>query len=480
MPAKKSQSSKANKKNKARPSLPPQVDLEELEKKGDALVEWMQKNPSEVIKSRQALQERIIKKRCIYGETPLPTTLMPLFLKQESFELFAKASEILDKILNKTIDLYFQDPVVREYFPYSEIPKEWIEADPGYRRPTLINRHDALFDGKELKFIEFNTDNPGGKGWVDTYEEIFHAEPMYKDLIDDFGQPVQRKILQGFYDTVLSSFKEMSFSEKPRVALVDFREISMRTENEIVRDYFIEKGIEANLVDARDFELKKGKLWSGGVSFNIILRTLKAEFYRRFPREMKDFIQGVTKPSVCMINSFRSVLGSEKAVLSFLTNPFHHHYFEEDEVEAIKKHIPWTRKLDETITISPEGEEINLKSFLKANRERLVLKPSWGAGGSGVMVGDSAERADWEDCVDRNIGCPWWTVQEKVPIPRIKFPVIKNNQIITEEKFVNFSPFVFGGKYVGMLGRTSGKDVINVSAQGGVIPVFRVKEGKKK
>ena len=40
---------------------------------------------------------------------------------------------------------------------------------------------------------------------------------------------------------------------------------------------------------------------------------------------------------------------------------------------------------------------------------------------------------------------------------------------------MNISPYVFNGKYVGSLGRVSSKDVINVSAGGGIIPIFTMK-----
>lgn len=451
--------------------------MKELAKSYKELMTWMSKNPDEVIKNRQDFQERVVKKRCFYGDSAMPTTLMPLFLKQKSLNNIKYACEVADQIIEKCLDLYFTDEYVREYFAFHpSIPKEWLHTDPGYKKKTIINRLDILFDGKNLKFIEFNTDNPGGRGWTDIYEELYAENPMYKGLIENFGIKNQRSVVKGEFDSIMACFKEMNISDKPRLALVDFGSSGIRGDIEIIRDYFIEHGVEANTIDARDFEYRNGKLYSNGVSFNMIHRGLRAEFFLKYPKELKDFHKGVQNGAACLVNSFRSVLGSEKSMLSFISNPLNSHYFTEEENKVIKKHIPWTRKFDETITISKEGEEVTLKAYMISHREELVIKPATGAGGYGVMVGKSTDPMKWNNIVDAYSGDPGWIVQDYTEIPTVKLPVIRKNKIVFENKFLNISPYVFNGKYVGSLGRVSDKDVINVSAGGGIIPIFTVKE----
>lgn len=448
----------------------------ELEAALKELIEWMEQNPDEVIKERQQSTEKLIKKRCVFGDTVFKTTLVPLFLKKESIETIQKTSEAFDGIIEKVIKLYLSDEKIKDYFPYHEIPEELVLADPGYKKATILNRLDVLFDGKTLKYIEFNTDNPGGKGWVDLYEEIFSQQSFYKDLLPDYSSREEKKIIKGLFDSSMKCFSEFAGEgEKPRVGLATFREITMRQDDEIVRDYFIENGIEANLIDPRDLEFREGRLYSNGIKFNLIIRALKANFYLRFPREMKDFKKAVAEKGVCLVNSFRALLGSEKSMLSLLSNHFNHHYFTKEEVEFIKNHIPWTRKLDETFTLSKDGEEISLKPYIAQNKDLLTLKPSWGAGGYQVMVGKATDKSEWISCIENNLGSPHWTVQEYIPVPQVEIPVIKNNKIQIEKKFFNLSPYVFGGKYVGLLGRVSDKEVINVSAGGGVMPVFPMK-----
>ncbi|HPZ08160.1 MAG TPA: hypothetical protein PL110_08600 [Candidatus Eremiobacteraeota bacterium] len=448
----------------------------ELESTFKELIEWMQNNPDEVIKERQRSTEQLIKKRCVFGDTPFQTTLVPLFLKKESLDLIEKTSELFDSVIDKVVGLYFSHEHIRDYFPYHEVPQELVHAHPGYEKATILNRLDMLFDGKTLKYIEFNTDNPGGKGWVDMYEEVFSQQSFYRDIIADYSIREERKITKGLFNAAMNCFNEFAEEgEKPRCGFVTFREITMKQDDEIVRDFFIENGVEANIVDPRDLEFRDKRLYSNGIKFNLLIRSLKAHLYLRFPREMKDFKKSILHKGACMVNSFRALLGSEKSILSFLSNHFNHHYFTEEEVICIKAHIPWTRKLDETVTLSKEGEEISLKSYILKHKDELTLKPSWGAGGYNVMLGKSTGKSEWADCVEDNLGSSDWTVQEYIEVPEMEIPVIKNNKIVLEKKYFNLSPYVFGGKYVGTLGRVSEKDVINVSAGGGVMPVFPLK-----
>lgn len=454
--------------------MPKKVSFEAAEQE---VIAWMQANPKEVIKHRKQFMQQLVKRRCSLGEgNILPVTLAPMFLKQSSMERIAQVAEQLDKILDKAIHLYFEDPYVRSYFPYPEIPLEWIQWDPGYLKPTRLSRHDALFDGKTLKFIEFNTDNPGGRGWVDTYEDLARQSPLYKDLIAKYCPAPDRPMLHALKDTLLEAYAEWGGKKKkPRVAIVSFKEMVPGSDNEIVRDFLIEQGLEANLVDARDFEYRKGKLYSGNVPFDIVNLSLRFTFFKRFPQEMQDFLQALKEGAVCAVNHFRATLGSQKEMLSFLSNEDNHHYFTAEEAACLNEYLPWTRKMDETITVSKDGETIALQEYALKHREELVLKPTGAAGGYEVYVGQFTEADKWHEMIQHAMGCPWWILQEAIPIPVYDFPVIHGAEVKMLPKNLNLNPYIFNGKYAGCLGRISDSKVINMSAGGGLIPVFPIR-----
>lgn len=457
---------------KLSPSL--EANFEAAEK---ALTDWMIANPREVIKHRQQFMQQLIKRRCSYGDGGiLPVTLAPMFLKQSSVERIGRVAVELDRILDKAVNLYFEDDYVKSYLPYPDIPVEWINWDPKYKKPTMLSRHDALYDGKTLKFIEFNTDNPGGRGWLDTYEDLLIHSPLYKDLIAKYCKTSDRPMLHALKESLLQCYREWGGKkERPRVALVSFKEFLSGSDSEIVRDYLIEHGIEANFIDPREFEYRNGKLYSGNVQFDIVNMCLRFTFFKRYPREMQDFLHALRDGAVCQVNSFRATIGSQKELLSFLSNEENHHYFTSEEAQCIRDHIPWTRKMDETITQSADGRDISLQAYAIKNQENMVLKPTWAAGGYEVYVGKFTDKGKWASAVESAMGCPWWILQEAVDIPEYEFPVIRDNKVLLEKKNLNLNPYVFNGEYVGCLGRISESKVINVSAGGGIIPVFSLK-----
>ncbi len=444
-----------------------------------AMESWMESHPHEVIRQRMQFLEKLNKKRCSYGEnTALPITLTPLFLKDESQKLIARVAEILERAMDKVIVAYKHDQRVRDYFLYTDIPEEWIDWDPGFKKPTVINRHDALFDGKNLKFIEFNTDNPGGRGWTGVYEKLFTEQDFCRDLIQNYVNENRPHLLQLFLDSLLSCYREYGgTAERPRIGLASYKQYLTGSDAEIVRDFCIEKGFESHFVDPRELEHRSGRLYSNNVPFDIINLSIRFVFFKRYPRELREFLAAIRERSVCTVNPFRAIIGSQKEIMSLMTNSENHDLFDEEEIEAIKEHIPWTRKLDETITLSPEGTDISLHEYLLKHRETMVLKPTGGAGGQGVYVGKITDKAQWEQAVEHTMGSSWWIAQEAMDIPEYEFPVLKDGKVIREKRNLNINPYVFNGKYAGMLGRVSSSKVVNVSSGGGLIPIFPLKPG---
>lgn len=450
---------------------------DKFEREDKKVVDWMIDHPKEVISEWENLLHKIRKKRCGTMGGTYPITLSPLFLKKKSLNLIAEVGETLDRVVDKVVDLYFQDEYVRSYFPYPELPQEWLDWDPGYKKPTVLNRHDALYDGKNLKFIEFNTDNPGGRGRTDILEGIYRENPMYKNLISEYGKPFEGKVLKKSLEAMISCYKEYGGNKSnPRIAIVSFKKYLEGSDNEIVRDYFIENGYEANFIDAREFEYRNGGLYSGNVQFDILNLALRFTFFKRYPSEMKDFLNAIKDKAVCCINPLRAIIGSHKELLSFITNERNHHYFTDEEVNCIKSYVLWTRKMDEVITISKEGIDVSLEEYVLRKQDELVLKPTDAAGGYGVKIGKNTSKDEWRDAVEEAMGCPWWIVQEAMPVPEIELPSIKNNKVVLEKKFINLNPYVFKGQYAGMLGRVSESTVVNVCAGGGIIPIFELND----
>jgi uncharacterized circularly permuted ATP-grasp superfamily protein len=101
-----------------------------------------------------------------------------------------------------------------------------------------------------------------------------------------------------------------------------------------------------------------------------------------------------------------------------------------------------------------------------------VIKPTFGYGGRGVNVGREKTEGEWDQLLQDAAGKPGeWTLQEYVEIPEEPFPVF-GPKLRFEPRKVNLNPYLFGGTYAGSFVRLSKSSIINVTAGGGMVPVF--------
>jgi GNAT superfamily N-acetyltransferase len=137
--------------------------------------------------------------------------------------------------------------------------------------------------------------------------------------------------------------------------------------------------------------------------------------------------------------------------------------------------VPWTRVISARATVGPDHAEIDLLAFARAERERLVLKPSNEYGGRGVMLGATTDPADWNLALDRAIeryaAGDRFVLQERVTPARGTF-LSFSEQPEPLDLFHDRNAFVFGGRFAGYTTRVSRQPVTNVGRGGGMAPIL--------
>jgi uncharacterized circularly permuted ATP-grasp superfamily protein len=172
---------------------------------------------------------------------------------------------------------------------------------------------------------------------------------------------------------------------------------------------------------------------------------------------------------VVVVNPFRAHVAANKKILAVLQDERFEHLLKRGEAETIRDTLPWTRILRPgRTTYGPWRFE--LLSFIRENRERLVVKPASDYGGRGVVLGRETDQDTWEQVIEEHAERGDHIVQEYVPIPEEMFPTIEDGRVQMRLKRFNINPYCIGGRYVGMMTRISDQAVINVAAGGGILP----------
>jgi hypothetical protein len=177
----------------------------------------------------------------------------------------------------------------------------------------------------------------------------------------------------------------------------------------------------------------------------------------------------------------------ENRVISSLTGEFDHkscwelltdpelteRYFNSEERQVFRRHILWTRILSDRKTTLPEGGTADLLSFVREEREMLVIKPNRAYGGTGVLIGHLTSERDWDAAIETALReTDGWVVQRQAILPVTEWSVIAPSGEVHLEPFhvvFGFAPTRYG---LSIVGRASQKQVVNVAQRGGMCSIL--------
>lgn len=425
-----------------------------------------------------AFHDRIKQSNFTYGRFVIPTYLKANLLTEVQEKLVNDTTAAFVKILNKTVDLYFTDPAVKDAFRLDEKSRELLELDPGFKDPIRVARFDAFLSDKGLHFIELNSGSPAGMAYADILDEEILATPELKEYFDE--TPLNRIMrCSRLFEALIKAYRDFGGTEKsPQIVIADWKTVRTMAEFERIKTVFEEKGSPTKIVDPRDLKLKNGQLFADDFRVDIIYRRfIFSELLEKLD-ETKDMLDACRKKIVCLVNPLRSVLAGTKTVMSILTDPGFDRLFTDEENRIKALHLPWTRRVSDAIRFYG-GRQVYLVDFLKDEKDTLVLKPIEAYGGKDVYIGAETSDSEWNKVIDQALKNDW-VIQEKLNIPTLSMPLIQSDHLQMVAKKASLSTFSFGGTYAGSFARVSDESVITVARAGGLISCIGAKGSKSK
>jgi hypothetical protein len=277
----------------------------------------------------------------------------------------------------------------------------------------------------------------------------------------------------GVYHALVESFVAWRGKrERPRIAILDWKEVPTYPEFLLFQKYFREHGLECIIADPREVEYRDGRLCAGDLVITLIYkRVLISELIERGGVD-HPVIRAVRERAVCMVNPFRCKPLYKKASLAVLSDEANLRLFTAEQQQAIAAHIPWTRLVEERRT-SFHAQPIDLVPFVLDNKDRLVLKPNDDYGGKGIVLGWTVDSSRWHEAVRAALATPH-VVQERIALPSEAFPALVEGKLHISERMLDTAPYVCQGDYVdGCLTRIATDPLLNVTAGGGsTVPTF--------
>ncbi len=433
---------------------------------------WLEEHPDRGPELLRQLNERQHELGCVFGAKTLPARLRPAFLSVAQEKRLATTSQVLLDCAEQVLMRFHDDPDLRSQIPLDQDEARYMVSDPRLKRKQVIARPDAFMVGNSIKYLEFNAESPAGVAWTDLLEQAFLELPIMDVLPWTRhlrGSSCRAKLLAA----VLESARGWGLHDKPRVAVVDWREVSTLREHHLVAEFFEAHGVPARFVDPRDMEIRGGALYGDGQPIDLVYRRviLGELLGKRDEPGVRAFLEASQQGLVCVVNPFCTRIPGSKAFMALLSDERNSHYFSKEQQAVLRDVVPWT-KLVESQPVTFHGDRGDLLELARKHKDKLVLKPTYSYGGKGVAIGPETDSGTWDSLLHTAASEPGgWTVQEFVPIPEASFPVFSPTFRLESFK-VNLNPYMFAGRYAGSVVRLSRNSVINVSAGGAVVPTF--------
>jgi hypothetical protein len=428
--------------------------------------------------SRAMLADGMERAKLIFGGRPLSPYLRPHFVTERDFARVTSICETVWGAIQKVKDAAVEDATLLDELGLTEIERELVAIDPGYRAVSPTARLDSFLTDDSYSFVELNGESPAGIAYADVAYEIFSALPVMRRFAGRYNlrtMPGRQLML----DVLLRAYTEFTghaLERKPRIAIVDLKGLPTQKEFELFREFFESRGYPSIIAAPEELEFTDGRLRAGDFEIDIVYKRLLVNEYLPIIKEYPALLDAYRARAVCLVNNFRSKTIHKKALFAVLTDERHARLFTEEEREAIRRHVPWTRKVRAEKT-KHDGEEIDLLDYTQRARDRLVLKPNDDYGGHGIYIGWNTDEAAWAEALNHALADGDYLVQERVSTARETFPaLLADGSVEFAEQLVDLDPMLFYGKVGSAFTRLSSTELANVTSGGGMVPTFIIEE----
>lgn len=426
-----------------------------------------------------AFQQRVIDGRVTFGGRSSCPYLRPQFVGADQWAQVQATSKLVNQAMAKAGEILLAGGELRDLLCLTPEEELLIQPDPGYPWLSPTCRYDSFMSEEGFRYVELNAECPAGPAFTTSLAQLWLEEPVMKQFTERFSVELHdvRVPLLDMLLKVYATWREQGHqdrAEKPVIAIVDYLDVPTVEEFHLCAEYFRAQGHEAHVCDPRDLSFDGSRLRTqDGVAIDLVYRRLLTnEFLERFD-QLQAFWDAYRTGAACVVNPFRSKLLHKKMIFGILTDERILAQLTEEERQAVKASVPWTRLVQAGTTTDQDGQAIDLLPWIVANQHNLVMKPNDEYGGKGIAIGWACSPEEWKAALEEALKSPF-VVQWKVHAPQVPFPVWGPEGMVWEPQTIDIDPYMFFGEAYGFLTRLSATPLCNVTAGGGIVPTFVV------
>jgi hypothetical protein len=429
-------------------------------------------------RTHELLLQRTLETRVTYGGRSLYQVLRPRFVTPQQLVEHQRAT----LAVRRGIDAVYRHACRDEAFRRELGVQDWEEllmaVDGESRMPSVVGRLDGFIDPDGvLRFMEYNP-APGGYLIMSLLNDAFAATPVLEAFSRRYDVVLPRTA-PNLIDALKANHARMGRGGLPQLALFGPPGPDDVDEEKLLQEYLLAQGVVFQHVTSEDeWTYRDGQLYVRDFRVDVVTFISSIGFgglivgcgpehpvMRALSEGGAYFMNGLFQ--LCVLNS--------KVLFAALSTPTHAHLFEPDVREALARHIPWTRVVRESTT-SHGGKDVDLLPYVSAHRERFVLKPATGYGGTGVLLGWLTDAETWDATLKQGLQEPW-VVQERIVAEAAPYPVHADGGLRYDALYTDFNPYLWNDvRQEGCFVRVSSRPMMNLTQGGSLAPLAVVRE----
>ena len=424
-----------------------------------------------------SLKEMMRARRLLYGDREIGVALRPHLLTRAQYKLLTRSSEVLAGAFNKVAAALLEEQSRMKTVGLSEREIKLALVNPKYSAPAVTTRLDAFVHGDEIKFVEYNAENPSSLSDQAGLNEVLLEVGAMRAMAERY-KLLQFSPAESLLNALLDTFREWGGVGTPNVAIVDWVELPTADEFVLLRDFFAGRGVPAIICAPAQLEYEKGRLRCGAFPIDLVYKRVIIHELLAGCDDSHPLIRAYVAGDVCLVNSFRCKMLHKKAVFELLTDEANAGWFTPREREVIQRTVPWTRRVAQRTTYH-RAREVDLIKHIRTNRRTFILKPNDDYGGRGILFGEHVTASEWDAALSEALAGDY-VVQEKIELRTEIFPIFNESGWALQPMYVDTNPFLFRGRVDGAMVRLSNSPVINVTSGGGEAGFFVIEGANSK
>lgn len=417
------------------------------------------------------LRQEMIRNRLSYGERPIGVSLRPHLLTRKQYDRLSLFSETLSAAFEKVARALVENPSLMERVNLRESERRLALVDPGFPYAAINTRLDAFVNGEEIKFVEYNAENPSSLPDQAGLNRVLFNVTALREIAKDYHLKEFNPV-EALRRSLLETYREWGGGlEAPNVAILDWADLPTEGEFLFLRDYFVERGVPTIVATPDEVEYDGRHLRHRGFRIDLVYKRVVIHELLEHADDNHPLLRAYRDGAICFVNPFRCKIMHKKAAFELLTDEECAGWFSNEEREVINESVPWTRCLRERKTLH-RGRMIDLTEHVRRNRADFIIKPNDDYGGRGIFLGRSVTEPEWDEALSAALLDGDYIVQEAIELKTELFPIFDEERWSLEPVYVDTNPFLFRGRVEGAFVRLSDSPIVNVTSGGGETGFF--------